>query len=82
MCVAKCLCQRFRRSGNRDKMNVIGHEAPGDDTDIVARVLAKDLDVTDSVLIGEEDILSIVAALGDMMRRSGEHEARSAWHAG
>jgi len=64
-------------------MNVIGHEAPCEETDaLAARVLVKDLDVTDSVLIGEKDVLSVVAALRDVMRHSGEYEARPAWHAG
>ena len=65
-------CQRFRGSRNHDKMNVIGHEAPGEDPDVMAAgVITKDLDVADSVLIGEENVLPIVAALGNVMRHPG-----------
>jgi len=69
MRVAKCPRQRFRRSGNRDQMNVIGHKAPSKNADIAAPgMVAKYLKIADSVLIGEEDVLPIVAALGNVMR--------------
>ena len=45
------------------------------------RVFAKYLDVEDSVLFGEENVLPIVAALGNVMRYARNHESRSARHA-
>jgi hypothetical protein len=69
MRVAECPRQRFRRSGNHDKMNVIGHQTPSEDAQVMAAgVSAKYLDVADTILIGEEDVLPIVAALSDVMR--------------
>ena len=69
VCLAERKCQRFRASGNHDKMNVIGHQAPSEDAYITAAgMLAKYLKIADTVLIGEEDILAVVAALGDVMR--------------
>jgi len=50
-------------------MNVIGHQAPSEDAYITAAgMLAKYLKIADAVLIGEEDVLPVVAALGDVMR--------------
>ena len=49
---------------------------------MVARVVAKDLDIADSVLIGEENVLPIVAALRNVMRHAWDHDARSARHGG
>ena len=75
--------QRFRDSRNRDQVDVIGHQAPSEDADIIPPgVVAKYLKIADSVLIGEEDVLPIVAALGYVMSDAGKHESRSAWHAG
>ena len=62
-------------------MNVIAHQAPSEDADIMPpRVFAKYLEVADSVLFGKEDVLPIVAALCNVMRNVGGHEARSARH--
>jgi hypothetical protein len=73
--------QRFRASWNRDEMNVIGHQAPSEDTDVLAaRVFVKHLEVADSVLFGEENVLPIVAALRNVMRHARDHETRSAGH--
>jgi hypothetical protein len=50
-------------------MNVIGHQTPSEDAQVMAAgVSAKYLDVADTILIGEEDVLPIVAALSDVMR--------------
>ena len=79
MRVAKCPRQRFRRSGNHDKMNVIGHQTPSEDAEVMAAgVSAKYLDIADTVLIGEEDVLPIIASLSDVMRDTREHESGSA----
>ena len=79
MRVAKCPRQRFRRSGNHDKMYVIGHQTPSEDAEIMAPgVLAKYLDIADTVLIGEEYVLPIIASLRDVMRDTREHESWSA----
>lgn len=62
-------CQGFWSSWDRDEMNVIAHQAPSEDAGVLAaRVSAKHLEVADSVLIGEENVLPIVAALRDVMR--------------
>jgi hypothetical protein len=50
-------------------MNVIGHQAPSEDADITATgMFAKYLKIADTILVGKEDVLPIVAALGDVVR--------------
>jgi hypothetical protein len=64
-------------------MNVIGHQTPSEDADVMApRVFAKHLEVPDSVGVGGENVLPVVAALRNMMRHTGDYEASSARHAG
>jgi hypothetical protein len=45
---------------------------------MAAGVSAKYLYIADTVLIAEEDVLPIVAALRNVMRDAREHESRSA----
>jgi hypothetical protein len=74
-------CKRFHTSRDRDEMDVIAHQAPSEDADVMAaRVFAKHLEVADSVLFGEENVLPIVAALRNVMRNARDHETRSARH--
>jgi len=61
---------------------MIGHQAPAEDADIMAeQAFLKYLKVADSILIGVEDCLPIVAALGNMVRCARKYESRSARHA-
>jgi hypothetical protein len=47
---------------------VIAHQAPSEEADVAAEgLLAKNLKIPDSILIGEEDVLPIIASLSDMM---------------
>ena len=53
-------------------MNVIGHQTPSENADITAvGMFAKYLKIADTILVGEEDVLPIVAALGDVMCGAG-----------
>ena len=45
---------------------------------MAAGVSAKYLDIADTVLIGEEDVLPIIASLSNVMRYTREHESGSA----
>src|SRR5579862_8374528 len=82
VCLTERECQRFRDAWDRDKMNVIAHQAPSEDADVVAtRVFAKHLEVADSVLFGEENVLPMVTALRNVMRHPRDHKARSSRHA-
>ena len=45
---------------------------------MAAGVSAKYLYIADTVLIGEEDVLPIIASLRDVMRYTREHESGSA----
>ena len=69
VCVGERERERFRASGNHNKMNVIGHQAPSENAYITAAgMLAKDLKIADTILVGEEYVLPVIAALGDVMR--------------
>jgi hypothetical protein len=60
-------------------MNVIGHQAPSEDAQVMAVGMSpKYPDIADTVLIGEEDVLPIIAALGNVMRYTRQHESGSA----
>jgi hypothetical protein len=62
-------------------MNVIGHQTPSQDaTLMVKRMVTEYLQVSDPVLIREENILSIVPALGNVVSDPGNDEARAASH--
>ena len=75
-------CERRRAARDGDKMDMIGHEAIGEDDEAVSRqLLGEKIEVGASVVIDEEDILPVVAALNDMMRRTGHTNASDAGHA-
>jgi hypothetical protein len=79
VCLTERERQRFRGPRNHDKMYVIGHQTPSEDAEVMAAgVSAKYLDVADTVLIGEEDVLPIIASLRDVMRYAREDESGSA----
>jgi hypothetical protein len=74
--------QRFSGSGNRYQVDMIGHQAPSQDSQVITtRVVTKHLDVVDSVFFRKENGLPIVAALRNVMRHSRYHDSRSASHA-
>ena len=54
---------------NRDQMRVVGHQAIADDCHAGGFApLAEQVEIHPAVVIDEEDILPIVAALRDVMR--------------
>jgi hypothetical protein len=60
---------------------MVGHEAPTEDSEVVLLgVLMEQVEVAGAVLVGEEDMLAVVAPLGDVMRHSGDDQSRAAWH--
>ena len=58
-------------------MNVIGHEAIAPDLDaLLAAPLGHQFDVGRVVVIAKEGLLSAVAALGYVMRQTGNDQSR------
>ena len=83
MRLPKAKRQGFRDSRNRDQVDVIGHQAPSEDADVIPPgVVAEHVKIADPVLVREENGLPIVAALSYVMSGAGKHESRSARHAG
>jgi len=54
---------------------------PREDAQILpARMFLQDLEVADAIFAAQENVLSAVAALGDVMRDAGEGETGAASH--
>src|SRR4051794_7568137 len=70
----------FRRR-NKQVMNVIGHQAIRKNRDAMPKALAgEDSEIGSAVVIDEENILPIVASLGDVMNQAGDDDASDARH--
>ena len=53
--------QRIVALRNGDKVNVIGHQAPSENTEAVTlRLDVQKLQIADAILIGKEDVLPVV----------------------
>jgi hypothetical protein len=63
------LGQRLLLVGNRHQMNVVGHQAVGEDLQaVLLGLLLQKLQVHPPVVIHKEHVLAVVPALCDMMR--------------
>jgi len=64
----KCVGHRIGAFRDGDEVNVVGHEAIGEDAEVGVRVkLAEEVEVEGVVAVVEEDLLAAVAALGDVV---------------
>ena len=62
-------------------MNVVGHEAISHDLEtVLLAVLAQAFEVEFPVAVGKENILAVVAALRDVMRRFRHYDSGHACH--
>lgn len=69
------------RGGGDDDVDVVGHEAIAEDVDVVGGgVLLEEFEVDFAVDVGEEDVLAVVAALGDVVRAVGDDDAGASGH--
>ncbi len=74
--------ERILALGNGDQVNVIRHQAPSENTDAVTlRLEMQELQIEGTVVIGKEDVLPVIAALGNVVGCSGKNESGSAGHA-
>ncbi len=73
----------FCMAGDGNKVNVIAHQAPPQDAQIVPLgMLAQDFQISPAVFVREEYDLPVITALRDVMRRVGNDNAvpsSSAW---
>ena len=77
--------EAIRVGGDDDEVDVVGHQAPGDDADPVqGRLLGEELEIEVAVVVGEEDVLAVVASpvlgLGDVVGESREDDASGTSH--
>ena len=74
--------ERYRGRRDQDKVNVVGHQAPGQATNTLAPARFRDqVAVGRIILAREEDFLAAIAALRDVMGDIGNDDARKAGHA-
>ncbi len=66
--------KRIGPLGNRDQMDVIRHQTIAEQRDAVApRTFARSFEIEAPVVVEQEDILAVVAPLGDVMRHARRH---------
>ena len=66
----------------QDQVNVIGHQHPGPDLDLGSTAgFRQEVAVKGIVGIAKEGLRSTVAALGDVMRQTRDHQPRKTAHA-
>ena len=64
-------------------MDVVGHQTPSQDAKFIAEAaFAQKLKIMEAVLVGEEDVLAVIAALSYMMGHVGQDKAGSPRHEG
>ncbi len=74
-------CKRIGALGGDDQMHVIRHEAIRENREAVAlRLLCEDSQIGPSIIVAEEDILAVVAALRDMVGQTGNDDSRDPRH--
>jgi hypothetical protein len=67
--------------GNGHQMDMIAHQAVTQQPHaVMARLLAQMIEVKPAILVYQEDLLPVVAALGDVMRDAVRHQPRLAGH--
>ena len=67
--------------GDGDEVDVVGHEAVGEEADAgVGEVGGEEVEVDTAVGLGEEDVLVVGAALGDVVGATWEDDASISWH--
>ena len=70
-----------RAIGHGHQMDVIRHQAVAQQTDtIAATVLGQRFQIEPPVFVNQEDILTVVAPLADVVRHPGRHHPSRAWH--
>ena len=68
---------------HNDNVDMIGHQAVGENAYVISRaILTHPLEIRTPVRVREENILSPITALGDMVRHAGENGSRKPGHLG
>jgi hypothetical protein len=71
----------LRPGRGEDEVDVVRHQTPGQAAHVLTRAALRDQPpIGGIILVAEEDLLSAVAALGDMVRDVGNHDAREPGH--
>ena len=73
--------QRVLATRHDDEMDVVGHPAPAEQFGLARREMeSEQVLVAAPVFVGQEDVVAIVAAMGDVMRYVHRHHPRDAGH--
>ena len=82
MRAAQGLCERILFLRRGDEMDVVGHEAISVNEEAVLRRGAlEQAEVYAAIIVDEEHVLMIVAALRDVVRATGNDDSGDTWHA-
>jgi len=72
----RCFLERYRH-----KMDMVGHEAPGEDVQPEAcRFFSQEGETDPTVFVGSEDIQGADAPLNNVVQVSGDNDARNPSH--
>ena len=81
MCAAQSAGQRTLVLGDGDQVDVVRHQAPAEHPQAVPLgVMAQEREAGATIPVAEEDLLAVVAPLGDVVRDARRDHARDAWH--
>jgi hypothetical protein len=73
--------QRVLRLRNDDEVDVVRHPAPAEQLGLAGSEMeSQELLVAAPVFVRQEDVLAVIAALGDVMRYANRHHSRWAGH--
>ena len=78
---AQSASQRIGRAGDGDEVNMVAHQAITEDVKVVlAALVAQEFEVDAPVLIVQEHILAVIAALGDVVGDTGDNNTCDSGH--
>ena len=81
ICSADCLSERILIFWNGYDMDVICHKTIAEDFESeFVGIVIEEFEIEPAVVIDEEDILAVVAPLGDVMRNIGHNYSCCSWH--
>ena len=73
--------QRLFARGHPDQVHVVGHQAIAEQPHAPpCGLLPEDPQINAAVVIDEEDVLAVVAALGDVVRHPRNNDSGGPWH--
>ena len=81
MGLAERFGERIAPRRDRHPMNMIRHQTPAQHRHLAACALdSQRFEITPAVIVIQENVLAVIASLGDVMRRGDRHHPRLSGH--